>query len=228
MATHLVNLIPAHLRYIEPFAGNAACARALRRAPEAVLIERDRRQARRLAVELPAHRVLCTDAIAWLEKHAPTFGPETVIYADPPYPIEDRRAGRRLYLHELTAADHDRLCRALMATKARVLVSGLPWGRYPHLYGRWHRHEFNVGLRSGRPGVECVWANFADPFPLHDYRYFGADKRRRQDLRRQVTRNLAVFRRMDRHRRAAVLGALVEEFAEVLAGVSASRAGVRT
>lgn len=209
----LINLIPRHERYVEAFAGSAAVARHLARSAEAIVIERDQQQAAVLRMQLPGHRVLNECGINWLRARAREFGPETVVYVDPPYPIEDRRDPRARYRCELTTADHETLLYTVRVelANARVLVSGQPWGLYARELQAWQRHEFPVILRSGKPGVECVWTNFRDPFPLHDYRYFGADKRRRQDLRRQVRRNLEKFREMDRHARVAVLRALVAE-----------------
>ncbi|MCO5167848.1 MAG: 23S rRNA (adenine(2030)-N(6))-methyltransferase RlmJ [Planctomycetes bacterium] len=209
----LINLIPEHDRWVEAFAGSAAVSRHLaRRHAEAWVLELDQEQAARLRRELPGHRVLHADAFRFLREHAPSWGPETVVFVDPPYPLRDRRDGRRRYRHELTDAQHEELAELLHATRARVLVCGHPWGLYPRLYRSWHRHELAVVLRSGGPGVECVWTNYADPWPLHDYRYWGADKRVRQDLRRQVARHLARFGDMNRHVRTAVLRALTDAY----------------
>jgi hypothetical protein len=100
----------------------------------------------------------------------------------------------------------------LRSLRARVLVCGHPWGMYSHAFRDWKRHEFKVGLRNGFAGIECVWTNFDDPYPLHDYRYFGDNKRTRQDLRRRVERQLEIFDAMDKHHRAAILRELVDRF----------------
>lgn len=215
-----INLIPEHDRFVELFAGSAAVSRNLaRRHAEALVVELDAEQAALLRVELPAHRVLNQDGIALLEANVNAWGRETVIFADPPYPLEDRRDSRARYRCEMTNEQHHRLAELLHATKAKVLVCGHPWGLYPKLYRGWKRHEFRVILRSSKPGFECLWTNYDDPGVLHDYRYFGADKRTRQDHRRQVARAVAKFGRMDRHVRAAVLRELVDRFS------STSRAG---
>lgn len=208
----IINLIPEHERWVEAFGGSAAVSRRLaRRGAEGWVLELDQAQARRLRVELPGHRVLCCDAIAFLREHGRAWGPETVVFADPPYPLADRRDSRARYRCELQDDQHHELAELLHETRARVLVCGHPWGLYPRLFRAWQRHEFPVTLRSGKPGVECIWTNYDDPFPLHDYRYWGENKRVRQDLRRQVSRQLAKFNAMEKHQRAAVLRALVEQ-----------------
>lgn len=209
----IVNLIPEHDRFVELFAGSAAVSRNMaRRHAEALVVELDEEQAKKLRVELPGHRVLNEDGIALLAREGERWGRETVIFADPPYPLEDRRDTRQRYRCEMTEEDHRNLEILLKCSRARVLVCGHPWGLYPTLYRDWERHEFRVILRSGKPGVECVWTNYGDAWPLHDYSFFGDDKRVRQDLRRQVERCAAKFERMDRHVRVAVLRELVARF----------------
>ncbi|HEY1554839.1 MAG TPA: DNA adenine methylase [Kofleriaceae bacterium] len=213
----IINLVPRHERFVELFGGSAAVARNLERSgAEAIVIERDPQQVRWLKArrELAGHRVVGGDAFEVLAKQGKTWGPETVVLADPPYPIEDRRDARARYRFELEVRDHASLLGLLVKLRARVLVCGQPWGMYSQFFAaaRWKRHEFRVGLRSGNAGVECVWTNFADPFPLHDYRYFGADKRLRQDLRRRIARQRQIFHAMDRHHRAAILRELAAAF----------------
>lgn len=218
-----INLIPKHERFVSLFGGSAAVERHIRPAAESIVCELDEEQWARLRVDLPGVRVLCVDSLRILRDGvrgafhatmpiAPPWGPETFVYADPPYPIEDRRDPRARYRCELTSEQHDELVGLLRATRARVLVCGQPWGRYALAFQDWRRHEFPVTLRSGKPGVECVWTNYDDPHPLHDYRYFGDDKRTRQDLRRVVSRNVARFDAMNRDHRVAVLRALAERF----------------
>lgn len=211
----IINLIPRHERFVELFGGSAAVSRHLARFDaEALIVERDARQVAKLKGyrELAGHRIVGGDAFEVLEAHLDDWGPDTVIFADPPYPIADRRDARERYACELTDADHERLVALLRRSHARVLVCGHPWGVYPHAFSDWTRHEFTVGLRSGRAGVECLWTNFDAPYPLHDYRYFGADKRTRQDLRRRIARQVELFRAMDKHARAAILRELVATF----------------
>lgn len=223
----IINLIPEHERYVELFAGSAAVARHLaRRNAEALVVELDKEQAAKLRLELPGHRVLNEDAIALLARLGPTWGRETVVFADPPYPLKDRRDTRHRYRCELDEEQHQELVRLLRATRARVLVCGHPWGLYPHAFSDWKRNEFPVILRSGKPGVEVVWTNYADPFPLHDYSFWGPNKRVRQDLHRQIQRHLGKFERMERHARAAVLRELVARFGELGQAESPARSSL--
>lgn len=211
----IINLIPRHTRFVELFAGSAAVSRNLaRNDAEALLVELDVEQVKWLKQqrELAGHRVVGGDAFEVLARYGRKWGQETVVYVDPPYPIEDRRDARPRYKHELELADHRKLITLIKGLDARVLVSGHPWGIYPEAFSTWKRHEFRTGLRNGLAGVECVWTNYEDPYPLHDYRYYGDNKRVRQDLRRRVERQVELFKSMHPHHRAAVLRELVDTF----------------
>lgn len=210
----IINLVPKHERFVELFAGSAAVARHLARASEAIVVEKDPQQVLWLKArrELSGHRVVGGDAFQVLVQGASSWGTDTVLFADPPYPIKDRRDARARYRCELDDKQHRRLVELLRASRARVLVCGHPWGMYPRAFADWKRHEFATGLRSGRAGVECVWTNFDNPYPLHDYRYYGENKRTRQDLRRRIERQRTLFEQMNPHHRTAILRELVTAF----------------
>ena len=211
----IINLIPRHERFVELFAGSAAISRHLARGgAEGVIVELDQEQVRKLRKcrELAGHRIVGGDAFEVLAREGRYWGPETVVFVDAPYPIPDRRDARARYRCELDDRQHRRLVHLLKQLRARVLVCGHPWGLYPRAFAHWKRHEFSVGLRNGAAGIECVWTNYDDPYPLHDYRYFGENKRLRQDLRRRVERQVQMFLAMDRHHRAAILRELEHEF----------------
>lgn len=211
----IINLIPRHTRFIELFGGSAAVSRHLaRNDAEAIIVELDIEQVHwlRTQPELVGHRIVGGDAFEVLRQHARAWGAETVVFADPPYPIEDRRDARGRYRCELELDDHHRLIAHLRSLSARVLVCGHPWGIYPKAFADWKRHEFKAGLRNGRAGIECVWTNYEEPFTLHDYRYFGSNKRVRQDLRRRVERQVQLFGEMHPHHRAAILRELVNVY----------------
>lgn len=210
-----INLIPRHERFVEAFGGSAAVSRNMQRgAAESIVIELDPKQVRWLKAqrELAGHRIVGGDAFQVLATNQRVWGPETVLFVDPPYPLEDRRSPRGRYNCELDTFAHKRLVELVQASRARVLVCGQSWGFYAHAFRNWKRHEFRVGLRSGNAGVECVWTNYDDPYPLHDYRFFGDNKQVRQDLRRRIDRQVRLFAEMDRHHRAAILRALEHEF----------------
>jgi hypothetical protein len=223
----LINLIPRHSVYIEAFAGKAAVGRNLLPCASRVFIERDPVQCRWLEQHLaPPHQVLCGDAVEMLRSSAYLHSPHHFVFLDPPYPIRDRRAAQARYRYEMTDEDHHSLLYLLTAWShpARIMVCGFPWGCYNEELTEacgWHRHTFKVVLRGGRMGSECVWTNYADPYPLHDYRYWGDDKRVRLDTRRLISRTVAKLRRLDPHRRQAVIDAIARDVLPSTAGIPA-------
>lgn len=208
----LINLIPRHDLYVEAFAGFAAVGRHLMPAPTRVFMERDPIQCRRLEQHLlPPDQVLCGDALSMLRGVVYLGSPRSFVFVDPPYPISDRRDPRPRYRCEMTDEQHQELIRMLKPARARVMVCGFPWGIYAAAFDgdpAWHRHDFKVTLRGGRRGMESVWCNYADPYPLHDYRYWGQNRKVRQDVRRLVSRTVSKIKRLDPHRRQAVLDAI--------------------
>ncbi|MEX2620259.1 MAG: DNA adenine methylase [Egibacteraceae bacterium] len=112
----------------------------------------------------------CRPAVEVIAKHA---GPDTVVYADPPYLAATRSMlGRktREYTHEYASeSDHRTLAEVLHATPAAVLLSGYPSPLYDELYAGWqgverrvHRPSSNAGGRDVR-ALEVVWSNRALP-----------------------------------------------------------------
>jgi DNA adenine methylase len=63
-------------------------------------------------------------------------GPDTVIYADPPY-VHSTRTHRKAYRFEMTDADHLELLEVLGRCQGRVILSGYPSGLYEQALAGW-------------------------------------------------------------------------------------------
>ncbi len=115
------------------------------------------------AMRLRLVQIECLPALEVIARYG--RHPETLIYADPPYPVSVRR-GRR-YRHELASEDEHRgLADALRACEAAVMLSGYRCDLYDELYGDWHRVEFDAftgnGAANGREHgarTEVLWSN---------------------------------------------------------------------
>lgn len=226
----LINLIPRHRFYGEPFAGSAAIGRHLLPAEHRHFIERDPKQCEWLKRRLlPTDVIECRDALPVLANGC-LGEPDAFLFIDPPYPISDRRDPRARYRFELSDEQHHELLRMVLDpdVTAGVMVCGFPWGMYDEAFGLaegvWHRHDFRVVLRGGRMGSECVWVNYdARDIVLHDYRYYGNNKKTRQDTRRLVSRTVSKLRRLDPHRRQAVLDAIARDVPSTAGASAVSR-----
>lgn len=184
----IINEIPAHRVYIEAFCGGAAVFRHLRAAAETVLIDLAA-SAVTAALDVRSAGVVgvCADARSWLSRRK--WVGDEFVYCDPPYLASARAGGaRRIYRHELrTDAEHRRLLKCLRGIPVPVAVSGYWSELYAVELRDWRAVSWPARTRGGS-AVEWLWMNYPEPVELHDYRYLGDDRRRRQDFRRQVCR----------------------------------------
>ena len=180
----VVNLMPPHHIYIEPFLGAAAVLRAKRPSMRDIGIEIDPDVCVRLKSQHPTLEVINCDGFSFLEAF-PFTGSEFV-YCDPPYLTHTRRR-KRIYKHDFTDEDHIKLLRLIRQMSARVLISGYASDLYNDELSSWNRHRYfaktHQGLRE-----EFLWYNYSRPSALHDYRYLGANFRERQTIQRRLRR----------------------------------------
>lgn len=182
---HLINLMPPHARYVETHLGGGAVMRHKKPAKQQVGIERDE-----AVIETTKHAfagicdVVHGDAIDWLQ--ATPLDADTIVYADPPYHPETRRR-TRVYKHDYTVADHERLLDVLTAAPCMVIISGYDSALYQQRLTGWNQHRFQMRTRVGMR-EECVWFNFPRPTILHDDRYLGDGFRQREVIRRRQDR----------------------------------------
>ena len=112
----------------------------------------------RLSERITGLQIHTCDAVDIIERVA--IMPNSLIYADPPYPSSDRS----VYLH--SDIDQDRLCEAFRACKGQVAISGYgdEWDRLG-----WHRSEYSTttnkwrGVEKGKPHMprtEVLWTNY--------------------------------------------------------------------
>lgn len=93
-------------------------------------------------------------------------GPETLIYADPPYVHETRMTvyqhGQHGYRHEMTDDDHRAMAAVLRSVRGMVVLSGYPCDLYDReLFPDWHRVERAALADGARDRTEVLWLNAA-------------------------------------------------------------------
>lgn len=216
----IVNLIPPHRVFIEPFAGEAAIARKLRPGAEIILVDRVRQP----GLELPqGARFILGDGIAFVKNYR--FTGDEFIYADPPYLLDARR-DRTIYTHEMSEEDHRRLLRVLKSVNCRVLLSGYRSPLYDRELAGWGREEFQART-LGSTVTEVLWFNYPRPGVLHDYQCVGAEYRARQRLRKKIKRAVVDLAAMPALERGAMLAKMIEALSaeEVAAALAAARQG---
>lgn len=159
-AHRIINLMPVHQVYIEPFAGGGAVARLKRPAALNILSDLDSaalelardagmpRQPERAApfasdgdvsgriarasdgVLEPRWVSFLGDGLDFLENNR--FDGSELVYCDPPYMRSTRKSAKDLYRFEWADHHHTRLLTWAAATKASVIISGY----WSELYAR--------------------------------------------------------------------------------------------
>ena len=233
----LINLMPPHDVYIEPFLGGGAVMAIKRRAGLNIGIDLDRdvitgwrsrltaklpgassssRPALRrfgaaaLAPSLEQFRFDVADGIEFLRGYQ--FTGSELVYCDPPYVRSTRSSPDAIYRHEMTDAQHLALLDVLRRLKCMVMVSGYSSPMYAKGLKGWTATAFQTTARRGLK-AEWVWMNYEKPVALHDYRFLGVGHRERQDIRRQQNRWVGRLAKMPVLRRQALLAAIGGEIA---------------
>ena len=205
----IINQMPPHRRYIEPFVGGGAILLHKRPAVETHIADLNETaltaiydECRRRGVAVQAHH---TCGIAMLRNLQARR--DDLVYCDPPY-VWSTRTKTKVYDHEMTDADHARLLAAVTRLDCMVMLSGYDNLLYRAELADWRRVEYMAPTRGG-PRPEVLWCNFPEPVTLHDYRYLGEDYRERERIARKVTRWRNKFVAMPELERRAVLTALL-------------------
>jgi len=205
----IINQIPPHEVYIEPFAGSAAILRRKRPAAKSFLVDSDDAVIDRLRGEvLPeGTHLLHNDALHFLARRA--WKGNEFVYCDPPYLMQTRRSGP-LYVDEFSRAEHARLLGLLVDLPCQVMISGY-WSRlYERRLKGWRTDSFETMTRGGTKAQEWLWMNYPAPAALHDYRYLGKDFREREKFTRRQKRWVRRLQGMQPLERWALLAALAE------------------
>lgn len=92
-------------------------------------------------------------------------GPETLIYADPPY-LHTTRSRKRVrgalehaYKHEMAEADHAELLAWLIQAQSMVVLSGYRSDLYDEALKDWRRIEIAALADGARARTEVLWVN---------------------------------------------------------------------
>jgi hypothetical protein len=206
----IINLIPPHEVYIEPFFGSGA------------IMARKRPASRNIGIDLSGkvgpgrevrERLAGCDfefvtgcGIAFLAGFSrDAAARETFVYADPPYLPETLT--RLHYDCNLTTEDHVRLLGVLRAFPGKVALSGYRSGLYESELPGWRMLEYRAMTRGG-PRMEALWLNYDPPVVPWDLGFAGADFTDRQRIKRKAARWRAKLEAMSEVDRAAVIEAI--------------------
>ena len=205
----IINLIPPHHAFIEPFGGKVGIFRHKRPSYRTFIIERDERLENyyqklgimrchditafknRLFKTGPGAYYIIEDAFEFLNEPYLIDRDEHYVYCDPPYPLDSRKDNRPTYRFEMSEDDHINLLYILKGYgAAKIGLSTYYNETYQYALAEvpgWDCTEIQAQTRHGRV-TEQFWMNYPSPTELHDYRYLGADFREREDIVRKQKR----------------------------------------
>jgi DNA adenine methylase len=179
----IINEIPLHEIYIEPFAGSAAIARLIRPGARKIVCE--------MSIPDPGIyeglEIFEGCGIQFLKENNHLCGPRTFIYCDPPYLLETRKSGKR-YKYEWDRKMHEEFLELILSIPAAIMISGYDSGLYNSMLPGWRKEERFCVTRSGALAKECIWMNYNEPALLHDCNYAGQNFTDRQRIKRKADR----------------------------------------
>lgn len=86
------------------------------------------------------------------------------MFIDPPY-LLSTRSGKQ-YKHEMSTADHEELLKALLQSKAKIMISGYESDLYNEYLIGWEKKQFSSCAENGKPRTEMVWMNYKEDLQM--------------------------------------------------------------
>lgn len=213
-AQQVINQIPPHRVYVEPFVGGGAVFAAKAPAASSVLMDRD--------PQVVQHWRGCTSgrsdvevlqgcALQYLQ--SVQWQGDEFVYLDPPY-HPSARVKRNIYRCELHEDGHEALLAMLARMPVKWALSGYRCAAYDAAAAAsdWRRIDYTVMTRGGTR-VESLWMNYPAPAVLAEYTYVGSSFRERQRIKRKVERWLGKLDALEPVERNALLQAMQDRYA---------------
>ena len=202
----IINLMPPHDTYIEPFLGTGVVLR--KKAPAL----------RSIGIDLKAEcleyvrncysqvELINEDAIVWLDSMK--VSGRTVIYCDPPY-VQSTRTSSKRYEHELSDEQHIQLLKVLKGIDAFIIISGYHSELYNDLLSDWSRLDIQAMSRGG-VRTESIWYNF-NPGKMHYHTFVGKDANDRKRIKEKAKRWRRNFQSLPPGEKQALFSALISD-----------------
>lgn len=226
----IINQIPPHRVYVEPFLGGGAIMLRKKPALCSIGVDSDRSAIKAFphnpfgesltllkllksedqpppTSAVPGLTLICDDAISYLSRYR--WEGDEFVYCDPPYLMETRLTHKRIYLHEFdTREQHLELLSLIKKIPAKVMISSYWSDLYFDELHAWRFVFYPAQTRSMHRVPEFLWMNYPEPLLLHDYRYLGTNFRERERIKRRQNRWKDRLTKMNPLERAALIMAI--------------------
>jgi len=214
----IINLIPPHKFYIEPYFGSGAVYWWKLRSHTSILNDIDDkvmyRAEQRFSNVNKYGKTYClfynSNGLDILKAYQ-GLSKECFAYLDPPYPFEVRQSERKLYKYEMSENDHVELLEFIIGLKMNVMISSYKNPLYDSMLKGWNVHSFETMSRNGTR-TESIYMNYDKPELLHDYSNLGNDFRERELKRKLIKGYSRRIKKMDNLTRQAILNDLYNNF----------------
>ncbi len=205
----LINQIPPHEVYIEPFLGGGGILKHKKPACRNIGIDLDPCviEAWQYNEGIELHQA---NALSFLKKFK--FAGNEFIYADPPY--LNRACKKNRYNFELTQQEHEKLLELLKSVSCKVMISGYCSELYQKELATFRTIQFQTMTRGGYPKTEWLWMNYPEPNSLHDYQYLGNNYRERDRITKKKKRWIKRLKQMPELERQSILTSIQEVYFE--------------
>lgn len=208
----IVQLIPPHDTYIEPFLGTGAVLR--HKAPAQRDIGVDLNPRCLSSLDHPSAELVRMCAFQFLRDFNFQNSGRVCLYLDPPY-LPSTRTSYARYEHELTEDQHITLLELIQSLPANIILSGYPSDLYDSILvdgAGWWSDTFQAMSRGG-VRTEKLWCNFI-PGEIHYHTYAGKNFTDRQRIQRKADRWAAKIKKLPIGERQAVMAAMIQALSE--------------
>lgn len=227
----IINRIPPHKTYIEPFVGSGAIFFKKKLAEFSLLTDSNEdvilqhvysdafndykdwsHNANQITTFRKDNNLVVLDACDYKECIENSWHyPERFIYLDPPYLKSTRKSEANIYAHEWTESDHITFLEYVKTLECNIMISCYDSFLYEIELDGWNKHSFKVMTRKGE-ATETIYFNYKVPSILHDYEYIGDDFTERQRINRKVTRQLNRLKEMHPLERNKLIAAIIDKY----------------
>lgn len=202
----LINWMPPHDIYYEPFAGGGKVLREKKPAKVTICNDLDREVYQAwLGYDMEGLVLYNKPASLLLSTRTPGMG--SLVYSDPPYPKGTRRSQYDLYNCEMTDQEHEEYLSLIVKHECYHMISTYENPMYSALLKDWNKHSFKSITRVGQ-ATEVIYMNYDRPKQLHDYSQLGNGFVERQQIRRKIARKIKTLSQLPVLERMAILEAL--------------------